>query len=265
MALHTSCFRNRQNPYTLLLISILLLLPSIAGGADRRQPKSLDNITVTSVIDGDTIKLSSGLTVRYIGLDTPERGEPLYREARERNRRLLEGGRLRLEICKGEERDRYGRLLALLYSDGKLINATILREGYAMLMVIAPCGLEKASILQASLREAIEESRGLWADLKTIPFSAAHHYIEKYMRVTGTVESIHDSGKAIYMRFSKGDRKGFYAVIFKNNLELFMAEGIEPARYVGRRVAIAGKVKEYRGRPEIIVASPYQVEFIKEQ
>jgi len=264
MAAHKSCFRQVQIYYT-LLIYILISLPLVAFGADGRQPESIDNITVISVIDGDTIKINGGSVVRYIGIDTPERGEPLYREARERNRRLLEGGQIHLEICRGEERDRYGRLLAWLYSDGKLINAAILREGYAMLMVIAPCGLEKSPILQASLREAIEERRGLWTGLKTIPFGEAHHYIERYMRVTGTVESIHDSGKAIYLHFSARKKQGFYAVIFKKNLELFRSAGIAPREYIGKRVAIAGKVKGYRGRPEIIVESPYQVEISKEQ
>jgi endonuclease YncB( thermonuclease family) len=254
-----------QAPHTLLFISILLLLPVVACGFDRAKPEVLDKVTVISVVDGDTIEIGGGLVVRYLGIDAPERGEPLYREARERNRKLIEGGRLRLEICEGEKRDRYGRLLAWVYSDGELINATILREGYARLLIIATCGLEKAETLQASLREAIEERSGIWSGLKTIPFREADHYIGTYMRVTGTVANIHESGHALFLNFSRREEKGFYAVIFKNDLELFRAAGVAPEGYIGKTVAIIGKIKEYRGGAEIIVASPYQIEVKKKQ
>ena len=33
---------------------------------------------VKSVIDGDTIRLTNGQTVRLIGIDTPEKGDPYY-------------------------------------------------------------------------------------------------------------------------------------------------------------------------------------------
>ncbi len=260
-----TAFNHLQTPHTLLFVFMLLLLPIVASGVDRPEPEALDKVTVTSVIDGDTIEIVGGLTVRYLGIDAPERGEPLYREARERNKKLLEGRSLRLEICEGEKRDRYGRLLAWVYSDGELINATILREGYARLLIIAPCALEKAETLQASLKEAIEETTGLWSGLKTIPFKEADHYVGAYMRVTGKVENIQGSRHALFLNFSKREEKGFYAVIFKNDLELFRAAEVAPEGYIGRTVAITGKIKEYRERTEIVVASPYQVEVIKEQ
>jgi DNA/RNA endonuclease YhcR with UshA esterase domain len=84
------------------------------------------------------------------------------------------------------------------------------------------------------------------------------------MRVTGTVANIHESGHALFLNFSRREEKGFYAVIFKNDLELFRAAGVAPEGYIGRTVAITGKIKEYRGRTEIIVASPYQIEVKKE-
>jgi len=42
---------------------------------------------VTRVIDGDTVVLENGEHVRYIGIDTPERGRPYYAEAKRENER----------------------------------------------------------------------------------------------------------------------------------------------------------------------------------
>ena len=39
--------------------------------------------TVTRVIDGDTIELSNGETVRFVCINTPEKGQPGFQEAKE--------------------------------------------------------------------------------------------------------------------------------------------------------------------------------------
>ena len=65
---------------------------------------------VTRVIDGDTIELGNGESVRVVGIDTPERGECGYAEASVHMERLVLGKRVRLTISD-EDRDRYDRLL----------------------------------------------------------------------------------------------------------------------------------------------------------
>jgi endonuclease YncB( thermonuclease family) len=60
-----------------------------AGGPP--QPGDLETATVAKVVDGDTIELSDGRKVRYIGINTPERDQPYYQEAAEANRRLVDG------------------------------------------------------------------------------------------------------------------------------------------------------------------------------
>ncbi|WP_376793275.1 thermonuclease family protein [Thermoflexus sp.] len=74
------------------------------------------------VIDGDTIDVSIGggaFRIRYIGIDTPEQGEPYYAEATEENRRLTEGKTLYL-IKDVSETDRYGRILRYVIAGGSL-------------------------------------------------------------------------------------------------------------------------------------------------
>lgn len=65
---------------------------------------------VVHVVDGDTIDLANGESVRLVGIDTPERGECGYDTATANLARLVEGKRVRLTMSD-EDRDRYGRLL----------------------------------------------------------------------------------------------------------------------------------------------------------
>jgi endonuclease YncB( thermonuclease family) len=65
---------------------------------------------VTHVVDGDTLDLANGETVRLVGIDTPERGQCGHEAATAQLARLVEGKRVRLTISD-EDRDGYDRLL----------------------------------------------------------------------------------------------------------------------------------------------------------
>lgn len=65
---------------------------------------------VAYVIDGDTIVLASGLTVRLRGIDAPERNECASARSTRSLARLITGERVRL-VRAGDDMDRYGRLL----------------------------------------------------------------------------------------------------------------------------------------------------------
>ena len=79
---------------------------------------------VTKVIDGDTIQIENGQKVRYIGIDTPElKGNECYaKQAREKNKELVEGKQVKLQKDISET-DKYGRLLRYVYTEqGKFVN-----------------------------------------------------------------------------------------------------------------------------------------------
>lgn len=94
-------------------------------------PSSLDRATVVDVVDGDTIDVTLGGAeerVRLYGVDTPERGDPCFFEAAARTEALTRGGVL-LEPGP-RARDRYGRLLAYVYTpDGVSVDAQLIAEG----------------------------------------------------------------------------------------------------------------------------------------
>ena len=91
---------------------------------------------VARVVDGDTIEIEGGQTVRYIGIDTPETVHPqktvecFGREASNRNKELVEGKFVQLEKNVSET-DKYGRVLRYVYADGVFVNEPLVKEGFA--------------------------------------------------------------------------------------------------------------------------------------
>jgi len=146
----------------------LLVLLGIIGPA-AAQP-ALEG-TVTRIVDGDTIHVDVGgriEKVRYIGVNTPEmhhprRGEePGGRAATAINRELVGGRRVRLELDT-QARDRHGRLLAYVWVADTMVNAELVRRGFAQVMTIPPNVRHQSMFLKLQ-REAREAGRGLWAE-----------------------------------------------------------------------------------------------------
>ncbi|MFH1414078.1 MAG: thermonuclease family protein [Candidatus Omnitrophota bacterium] len=140
------------------------------------------DILVKRVIDGDTIQLITQERVRLIGIDTPEMHESskLYRDSKSSGRdietikdlgrkaykftrELVEGKQVSLEFDI-EKYDKYKRLLAYVYlQDGTLVNAEIIKEGYASVMTFPP-NVKYADLFLKLSRQARENNRGLWSE-----------------------------------------------------------------------------------------------------
>ena len=130
-------------------------------------PQQSEEVFVQRAVDGDTVVLSTGERIRYIGVDTPELHhprkpvQPYAREAKEFNRKLVEGKKVRLEFDV-QRRDRYGRLLAYVFlEDSTFVNAELLRQGYAQLLTIPP-NVKHTDLFVTLQKEAREARRGLW-------------------------------------------------------------------------------------------------------
>jgi micrococcal nuclease len=126
--------------FWLVVLAVVAAIWSASAGSPSY--RSLAGVVV-HVVDGDTIhvELDGRIEkVRYIGVNAPEihhptKGEePGGREAREVNRRLVEGKAVRLELDV-RERDRNSRLLAYVFVDGTMVNAELVRLGYAQVTV----------------------------------------------------------------------------------------------------------------------------------
>jgi micrococcal nuclease len=132
-----------------------------AQGDGPTQPTDLETATVAEVVDGDTIELTDGRRVRYIGINTPERNQPYYEDATDTNRQLVGGKEVQLEFDV-ETFDQYGRNLAYVWVAGAMANLEIVQRGYANAFTVPPNVRYEGQFREAE-RDAREAERGLWA------------------------------------------------------------------------------------------------------
>ncbi|WP_438300456.1 thermonuclease family protein [Pseudomonas sp. NMS19W] len=132
-------------------------------------PSGLSSVVVQRVVDGDTVRLSDGRSVRLIGLNTPELGkqgrsdEPFAVAARKRLEALVadSGGRVGLRLG-AQAKDHYGRTLAHLYSvSGASLEAQMLADGLGFQVAVAP-NVDLVDCQQAAERSARQAGLGLW-------------------------------------------------------------------------------------------------------
>jgi len=159
----------RGSAVLLLLAAVVLLRPwESLDALGQTEPRSA-TVTVTRVVDGDTVEVElEGETedIRYIGVDTPETVEPgapvdcFGPQASNFNHRLVEGRPVRL-VFGVERRDQYGRLLAYVYLGDRFVNAILLRRGLARTLTFPPNDrfAERFERLETGAARA---GRGLW-------------------------------------------------------------------------------------------------------
>lgn len=145
---------------------MLLLLLAAIGCAS-----SESEITVTRVIDGDTIVVDirgALYTVRYIGIDTPELDDErpefcaLAQEATRYNRQLVEGQEIQLGKDVSET-DYYGRLLRYVYVGDVFVNAALVSAGLAWSEAYPP-DTKYQAVLDEAESEAMLAKIGIWQE-----------------------------------------------------------------------------------------------------
>ncbi|RON44984.1 nuclease [Pseudomonas frederiksbergensis] len=165
-------------------------------------PSGLTPVAVQRVVDGDTLRLSDGRSVRMIGLNTPELGrqgrsdEPFAVAARKRLEALVAASNGRVGLLPGKEaKDRYGRTLAHVFSaNGANLEAQMLAEGLGFQVAVAP-NVDLVSCQQAAERTARQASLGLWRQspvlkaeqIKASGFALISGHVSKVQRNRGGV------------------------------------------------------------------------------
>lgn len=162
---------------------------------------------VVQVVDGDTLRLEGGRSVRLIGVNTPEigrkghRSEPYAETAR---RHLLErvqagGGRVWLHTGR-EPRDQYGRWLAHAFDqDGNSLEAALLEAGLGYFVAVQP-NTELAECLQSAEQRARNAGLGLW---RKSPVQAAAAVREGgFALVEGRVGSVQRNRGGVWLEFN---------------------------------------------------------------
>ena len=117
---------------TTLAGGLVLALPALCT-----VPAYGDVIGEARVLDGDTIDVA-GERVRLHGIDAPEKRQICtvagvdYDCGKNATRMLTGVINGRQVTCKGNKRDRYGRLVAVCYVGNEDVNAEMVREGWAL-------------------------------------------------------------------------------------------------------------------------------------
>lgn len=136
---------------------------------------NLKEVTVSRVVDGDTVELSDGSKVRLIGVNTPEsttRTEPYGKESSDYTKNQLTNKTVYLEKDVSET-DKYGRLLRYVWLDipkeisdseirTKMYNAILTTEGYAEASTYPP-DVKYQEYFTKYNAEARNANKGLWA------------------------------------------------------------------------------------------------------
>lgn len=149
---------------------------------------------VINIVDGDTIDVlinGEEYRVRYILVNTPERGQHYYSEATAANAALVANQTVTL-VKDVSETDRYGRLLRYVYlADGTFVNAELVRQGYAQIATFPPDVAMEAEI-RAAQSEAQANGRGLWAGhVEVVPSEAP---VVEETKIEETEETNEESG-----------------------------------------------------------------------
>ncbi len=161
----------RRLAVAVVAIAAVAALARLAGRFQKPAPTSLSEgiYRVERVVDGDTLLLANGARVRLIGADTPETVkpnspvEPWGPEATEFTERFVSGGEVRLELDR-ERLDKYGRFLAYVWVEDRMLNEELIRAGLAR----ARTGFSYSEAMKRRFRRAEEEARqarrGIWTD-----------------------------------------------------------------------------------------------------
>jgi endonuclease YncB( thermonuclease family) len=112
---------------------------SVADQRFLREPKNLTKLApadltigrVVAVTDGDTITIRDGTreyVVRLRGIDAPETRQPFGEESKGALAKKVFGKAI---VAEWRGKDKYGRLVAAVFVDGRCLNREMVAEGWA--------------------------------------------------------------------------------------------------------------------------------------
>lgn len=204
-----------------------------------------ETVKVSHVYDGDTIKLADGRKLRFIGINTPERGrdgnkdQPFYLAAKNQLQKIIHTNNKQLKIVTGKEKyDRYKRLLAHVFTyDGQNISTILLKKGLGFSIAVPP-NIRFLNCYKNAEIEAQNKKKGLWNHpfSKTINAISVSQATQGFQRVTGTVQRVGESRSSFWLNLNKN----FALRILKKDLTFF--NSFHPKTLLKQRLTARGWV-----------------------
>lgn len=248
------------------------VLPAVA--CDLADPKTG---TGAAVIDGETLRLTDGRTVRLIGAKAPRpplewRGDdpwPFVAEARRELEALALSKTVELGFS-GRRSDRHGHLLAQIFvleGGARLwLQQQMVAPGLARVYSFADSRACAAELLIAE-RAARTRRLGLWSAsayriVAATNLERLRRLIHSYQLIEGKVVAVGETRVRIYLNFAEDWRRVTLAVERKE-LDAFAAAGIDLKGLAGKRGRARGTLL-WRNGPMIELSHPEQIELLPE-
>lgn len=217
---------------------------------------------VKKVYDGDTILLANGKKVRFLGINTPE-VEGRYKtaqaggeEAKRWLERKLKNKKVRL-LKDVEKQDKYGRLLAHVFTENKQhINLELVKRGLASVNIHPP-NLKFTHELLKAEQQAEEARLGIWSYQEYAPKQVNQIKQVRYkgwQRVVGQIINIRHTRKYSYLNFSDT----FGLKIERKSRDLFP----ELKNYFGKKLEVRGWINKHKNRHSMFIRHPAQLKEI---
>jgi endonuclease YncB( thermonuclease family) len=231
---------------------------------------------VVSVLDGETLVLEDGRTVRLVGAKAPMpplgwRGDdpwPFVDDAKAALAALA--AHQQVELRFGDSRlDRHGHLLAQVFVvDGATrlwLQEALVAKGLARVYSL-PESRACVGELLAREAEARAARLGLWGSslyrvTDALDLERLSRLTHSYQLVEGTVVSVGRGAGRIYLNFAQDWRRDFTVSIDRKRAQAFAAAGIELESLAGKRLRVRGFLG-WRNGPMLEASHPEQIELL---
>jgi endonuclease YncB( thermonuclease family) len=216
---------------------------------------------VAEIIDGDTLKLADGRTLRLAGLRAPKSGVA-GRHAARRLTELAAGHVVRLFFA-GLPRDRWRQVLAHLErDDGLWLQGALLAEGAARVQTRADVRAAATAMLrlEAAARRA---GRGIWRNpaFAVRRADSLGKAATGFQIVEGRILRARRIKGRVYLNFGADWHTDFTVSLAPAARRLFVRAGLNPQDWSGRYIRVRGWIKNWNG-PMIEATHPEQIEVL---
>ena len=246
------------------IVGFLLMIVLLAGNTSDPYGHGSRHRVIT-VIDGDTVILEGGESVRLTGIQAPELypvSELFAVEAKEALEELVLGREVILH-SRGAIRDRYDRLLAHLErDDGLWVQGALLTAGLVRVYTFPDNRARAVQMLERE-QEARLHLRGLWQhpDYAIRQLEQTYDDIDTFQIVEGTIYKATKVRSRIYLNFDHDWRTDFTIRVERQARRLFSESEIDLLELKGKHIRVRGWIR-LRNGPEIQVTHPEQIEIL---
>jgi endonuclease YncB( thermonuclease family) len=217
---------------------------------------------VSSIIDGRSLTLQDGRTVRLAGVEDTVSGISV-KTAQQSALEALVGDR-DVMLRGNPKTDRYGRLVGFVFISGQdqPVQATLVEAGH--LAVTAPVDDSAcAVVLRAREFQARQAKRGIWAEPAALKNAEMPGdiltLVGRFVVVEGRVVSVREAGATLYINFGRRWTQDLAVTISRRNVAAFEAAGVPVKSLERKRILVRGWV-EQRGVPRLHASWPGQIE-----